>query len=89
MLTIEADQGPLLLKLTPTKAHFRSGTAVGRCSAALEDHDGESIEIHTVLLGFAGRSERLAPESHIYICRKHLPHDRYQRKATEVYSGHL
>ena len=52
MLTIETDQGPFLLKVTPTKAHFRSGTAVGRCSAALEDHNGESIEIHTVLLGF-------------------------------------
>ena len=52
MLTIETDQGPFLLKVTPTKAHFRSGTAVGRCWAALEDHNGESIEIHTVLLGF-------------------------------------
>ena len=58
MLTIETDQGPFLLKVTPTKAHFRSGTAVGRCWAALEDHNGESIEIHTVLLSFAGRTER-------------------------------
>ena len=52
MLTIETDQGPFLLKVTPTKAHFRSGTAVGRRWAALEDHNGESIEIHTVLIGF-------------------------------------
>ena len=52
MLTIETDQGQFLLKVTPTKAHFRSGTAVGRCWAALEDHNGESIEIHTVLPGF-------------------------------------
>ena len=52
MLTIETDQGPFLLKVTPTKAHFRSGTAVGRCWAALEDHHRESIEIHTVLIGF-------------------------------------
>ena len=61
MLTIEADQGPFLLKVTPTKAHFRSGNAVGRCWAALEDHNGESIEIHTVLIGFwqvADRTER-------------------------------
>ena len=59
MLTIETDQGPFLLKVTPTKAHFRSGTAVGRCWAALEDHNGESIEIHTVLIGFlAGLPER-------------------------------
>ena len=42
MLTIETDQGPFLLKVTPTKAHFRSGTAVGRCWAALEDHNRES-----------------------------------------------
>ena len=52
MLTIETDQGPFLLKVTPTKAHFRSGTAGGPCWAALGDHNGESIEIHTVLLGF-------------------------------------
>ena len=58
MLTIETDQGPFLLKVTPTKAHFRSGTAIGRCWAALEDHNGESIEIHTVLIGFGGRTER-------------------------------
>ena len=61
MLTIETDQGPFLLKVTPTKAHFRSGTAVGRCSAALEDHNRESIEIHTVLICFlqvADRTER-------------------------------
>ena len=45
MLTIETDQGPFLLKIAPTKAHCRSGTAVGRCWAALEDHNGESIEI--------------------------------------------
>ena len=50
MDTIETDQGSFLLKVTPTKAHFRSGTAVGRCWGALEDHKGESIEIHTVLL---------------------------------------
>ena len=41
MLTIETDQGPFLLKVTPTKAHFRSGTAVGRCWGALEDHKAE------------------------------------------------
>ena len=52
MLTIETDQGPFSLKIAPTKAHCRSGTAVGRCWAALEDHNSESIEIHTVLLGF-------------------------------------
>ncbi len=52
MLTIEADQSPFLLNVTPAKAHFRSGTAVGRCSAALENHNGESIEIQTVLIGF-------------------------------------
>ena len=52
MLTIETDQGPFLLRVTPTKTHCRSGTAVGRCWAALEDHEGESIEIHTVLIGF-------------------------------------
>ena len=28
---IETDQGPFVLKVTPTKAHFRSGTEVGRC----------------------------------------------------------
>ena len=58
MLTIETDQGPFLLKGTPTKAHFRSGTVVGRCWAALEDHNGESIEIHTVLLGFLQLADR-------------------------------
>ena len=52
MLTIETDQGPFLLKVTPTNTHFRSGTAVGPCWAALEDHNGESIEIDTVLIGF-------------------------------------
>ena len=50
--TIETDQGPFSLKIAPTKAHCRSGTAVGRCWAALEDHNSESSEIHTVLLGF-------------------------------------
>ena len=52
MLTIETDQVPFLLKVTPTKAHFRSGTAVGRRWAALEDHKSECVQIHTVLLGF-------------------------------------
>ena len=49
MLTIETDQGPFLLKVTPTTAHFRSGTAVGRCWGALEGCECKSIEIHTVL----------------------------------------
>ena len=52
MPTIETDQGSFLLKVATTKAHFRSGTAVGRCWGGLEDHQGECIEIHTVLLGF-------------------------------------
>ena len=52
MLTIETGQGPFLLKGAPTKPHFRSGTALGRCWAALEEHNCESIEIHTVLLSF-------------------------------------
>ena len=52
MLTIETDQGPFLLKVTPTKAHFRSGTAAERCWNALEDHGCKSIEINTVLQGF-------------------------------------
>ena len=34
--TIETDQGPFSLKIAPTKAHFRSGTAVGRCWGALD-----------------------------------------------------
>ena len=37
MFTIETDQGPFFLKITPAKAHFRSGTAVGRCWVALGD----------------------------------------------------
>ena len=40
------------MKATPAEADFRSGTAVGRRWAAFEGHLGESIEIHTVLLGF-------------------------------------
>ena len=52
MLTIETDQGPFLLKVTPTKAHFRSGTAVGRCWGALEGCECKFTEIRTVLLRF-------------------------------------
>ena len=60
MLTIEADQDPLLLKVTPTKAHFRSGTAVGRCSAALEDHNANLLKYVQLysFVRFAGRTER-------------------------------
>ena len=52
MTTIETGQGSFSLKVRPAKAHFRSGTAVGRSRDAFGDHETESIEIHTVLLGF-------------------------------------
>ena len=45
--------------MRPAKADYCSGAAVGRSGDAFGDHEGESIEKPTVLLGFfEGRTER-------------------------------
>ena len=38
--------------MRPAKAHFRAGTAVGRSKDAFAEHESESIEKHTVFVGF-------------------------------------
>ena len=45
--------------MRPAKADYCSGAAVGRSGDAFGDHEGESTEKPTVLLGFLeGRTER-------------------------------
>ena len=43
--------------MRPAKAHFRAGTAVGRSKDAFAEHESESIEKHTVFVGFLGRTD--------------------------------
>ena len=43
--------------MRPAKAHFRAGTAVGRSKDAFAEHESESIEKHTVFVGFEGRTD--------------------------------
>ena len=48
----ETGQGSFWPKVRPAKADYCSGAAVGRSGDAFGDHEGESIEKPTVLLGF-------------------------------------
>ena len=43
--------------MRPAKARFRAGTAVGRSKDAFAEHESESIEKHTVFVGFEGRTD--------------------------------